>query len=266
MKDLKKLKSELKDTEERIAQIGPEREKLQERLEAAKKKHSQIETQITELRGERQDLLVAEEGLEDVNARLKEVRKSEEILEDEIQGLSRTIESLNTTDARLADLAIDLRKDIVKEGTLRPLVVEYNKLAPELAEVLKKIYAAIDTYRRDFNSPAQRVVEAHEGNIGPRILPGIWLPGEDPAPNYYDRAVEASKRQAQANEKTMKERYPDCRCFRCANYAGVSPHLTVHCEAIKGEIPGEILAGQKPTYPGDRWAMFYRQCSFTPVN
>lgn len=266
MKDLKKLKSELKTVEERLAQIDPEREKFGGRLEAARREHSQIQARIEELRGERQALLVEEGDLDDVNARLKEARKSVEILEDEIEGLSHKVESLKDEQDRLAPQAKDLKKEIFKESTIRPLIVEYNRLASQLAEVLKKLYAAIDNYRRDFDSPAHRVIEAHEGNIGPRILPGIWLPGEEPLPAHYDRSVEAEKLTAQANEKVMKEKYPGCKCFRCANYAGVSPHLSVHCHALKGEIPVEILSGQTPTYPGDRWSLFYRQCSFTPVS
>jgi hypothetical protein len=93
----------------------------------------------------------------------------------------------------------------------------------------------------------------------------MWLPGEDPVPAHYDRTEEASKLTAQANEMIMKEKYSGCRCFRCANYAGVSPHLTVHCDAIKGEIPREILAGQTPNRNEEQWRMFYLQCSFTPA-
>ena len=266
MKDLNKLKSELKDVEERIAQIDPEREKLGERLEAARRKHSQIETQIAELRGERQDLLVDESDLDDVNARIKETRKSEEILEDEIEGLSRKIASLEDEENRLAHNAKDLRKEIFKEGTIRPLMVEYNRLASQLGGVLRQFQATLAEYKRTFESPAHRIAGDHDGNTGPLRLPGMWLPGEDPVPAHYDRTEEASKLTAQANEMIMKEKYSGCRCFRCANYAGVSPHLTVHCDAIKGEIPREILEGQKTLPPLGRWETFRHQCSFTPVD
>jgi hypothetical protein len=126
-------------------------------------------------------------------------------------------------------------------------MVEYNRLASQLAGVLKKFQATLAEYKRAFESPAHRIAGDHDGNTGPLRLPGMWLPGEDPVPAHYDRTEEASKLTAQANEMIMKEKYSGCRCFRCANYAGVSPHLTVHCDAIKGEIPREILAGQTRT-------------------
>ncbi|MBP7527554.1 MAG: hypothetical protein KA801_06510 [Syntrophorhabdaceae bacterium] len=266
MKEIKKMESELKTVEERIGQIAPERKRLGERFETAKENHSRIESRIAELRNERQEILVAEGDLEDVNARIKETRKSGEILEDEIEGLSRKLASLEVEETRLAAGAKDLRKEIFKEGTIRPLVVEYNRLAPQLAETLKRFHTAMGEYKRTFGSPAQRLIADQEGNIGPRLLPGMWLPGEDPVPDYYDRAVEAEKLTALANERLIKEKYSGCRCFKCANYVGVSPHLTVHCHAIKGEIPREILAGQTPNSREERWAMFYRQCSFTPVS
>jgi hypothetical protein len=124
----------------------------------------------------------------------------------------------------------------------------------------------MDEYKRTFDSPAHRIVMDYKGNIGPGRLPGMWLPGDNPVPDYYDRTVEGDKLQTQANESHIKSKYPDCRCFRCAGYAGVSPYMTVHCGRIQGEIPVEILAGQTPNSHEERWRLFYRQCSFTPAS
>lgn len=266
MKEVKKMESELKTVQERIGQIAPERKRIEERFETAKKKHSEIESRIAELRGERQEILVAEGDLEDVNARLKEVRKSEEILEDEIEGLSRKLASLEIEETRLTARSTELRKEIFKEGTIRPAVVEYNRIAPQLAEILRRFHAAMGEYKRTFGSPAQRLIADQAGNIGPRLLPGMWLPGEDPVPDYYDRAAEAEKDAAQAREQQIKDAYPDCKCFRCTAYTGVLPDLSVRCSRLGGEVPREMLIGKTPARNSEAARQFFDRCSLTPVS
>lgn len=262
MKEVKEMKSELKTVQERIGEIAPEKERIRERLDVAKQKHSQIESQISDLRNERQDILVVEGDLDNVNVRLKETRKLEEILEDEIEGLSRKFSSLEAEEPRLADQAKELRKEIFKEETLRPLIAEYNRLAPELAEVLKRFAAAADTYIRTFNSPAHRIFLDQGINAGPRSLPGMWLPGDEPVPEYYNRGIEAERLVARARVEQIKNTYPDCRCFKCASLAGVEADLTVRCSRLGDQVPREILNGLNPSQ-GTR---AYIMCVFTPVS
>lgn len=266
MKDIKKMESELKTVQKRIVEIQPEKKKLEERLEAAKKNHSRIESRITELRNERQDILVAEGDLEDVNTRLKEIRKSGEILEDEIEGLSRRLASLEVEETRLAAQSKELGKEIFKEKTIRPLVIEYNRIAPELAETLKGFQAAMETYIRTFDSPGHRILLDQQANTGPRSLPGIWLPGEEPVPEYYNAAVESEKLAAQERERHVRNQYPDCRCFRCTSYAGVLPDLTIRCGLLGSEVPREVLSGKTPARDSEAARQFFLRCSFTPVS
>lgn len=260
MKGTEAHNEELQWVKERIQQIAPEREKIKERLETAKKKHSQVESRIAEIRKERQSVLVDEGNLEDVNARLKEVRKSDELLEDEIEGLSRKLSDLDKEEQDLTAKLTALRKKIFKEETVIPLVAKYNKLAPELAEILAKLDEAIDVYIKTFNSQGNKLIRSNKDNYGILSLPAIWMYEEEPIPEYYNRIATAERIQGKNNERHVMDSYPACKCFGCAEYAGVLFDLTVRCKRLAGQVPQEILLGQN----AQRKTPETERCSFTP--
>jgi len=260
MKEAGGLKKELQETQERIQQIAPDRERIKQRLDSAKRKHSQVESQITELRKERQTVLVDEGDLEDVNIRLKAVRKSDELLEDEIEGLFRKLSDLDKEEQNLSVNSIALRKKIFKEETVNPLVAKYNKLAPELADILTQLDEAADTYRRRFDSQGNKLLRSNKDSYGILSLPAIWMYEEEPIPEYYNRIATGERLQGKNNERHMIDKYPACKCFGCGEYTGVLPDFTVRCKRLGGKVPEDILLGQT----AQRRTPEIDRCSFTP--
>jgi hypothetical protein len=244
MKNIKELKKELQEAEARLPQIGIDKKSIMDRLETAKRKHSRVESQIENLRKERQTILVDGGGLEDVNARLKEVRESDEHLEDEITGLTNKLSSLDKEERNLAAKATDLGKQILKEGTVRPLVEKYNEVASELAKVLALLYEAIHVYKKTFFSTGDKLVRSNPDNFGIHSLPAVWMYGEEPIPEHHNGIAIGMRLENEDRRKHMKAQYPECKCFECAEYAGVDQTFMVRCKRLEGEVPKSILTGQ----------------------
>jgi len=246
MKKVKALRNELSEIENRLFQTGVELEQAQQRLDATKKKEAQAESYVLKLRSERQDLLVDGGSLEEINALIDTARKFEELLGDEIEGLSRKITRLGDEDKRLSVRKTELQKDIFREDEIRPLVVKYNELAPQLAGILMQLDAAAWRYRKTFSTAGQRLVQS-----GPDVdyhlvhaVPGIWLYGEEPVPAYYDRKLSVDKYELMAVDETMRAKYPDCNCFKCTGFVKVNKDFTCSCSRLQGIIPRTVLTGQ----------------------
>lgn len=247
METVKELKEKLQKVQGRLRELPTERDRIQQRLDTAKEKHSQIESQITKLRKERQATLVDEGHLEDVNTRLKEVRKMDEVLEDEIEGLSGKLSELDKEKQYLEANEVDLRKNIFKKEKIRPLVGKYNEKASELANILIGIDDAAHEYRHTFSSQGGKLIQSYSDNTnnhGVVSLPAIWMFGEEPLSEHYNRSTVVAGLNKKDAERFMKDKYPNCKCFQCPGYDGTGETYTVHCNLIGGTVTQDILLGQ----------------------
>jgi hypothetical protein len=261
-KELNRLKKELKSMEDRLSEIPDEKEGFAQRLKAAQKKDAEADSRIEALRKERQAAIVAGGDVETLTAKMKEIVEYDDLVEDEIAGLTSKLSDLDEEEKKLAVNVKDLGKKIFREETVRPLVDEYNTRAAQLAKTLTEIQRTQRLYAKTFSSSGQALFFSYPNvtGFGVQSLPGMWMRDEQPISEHFNRTVTANELAGEEREEDIKGKYPDCKCFRCDAYTGVDYEGKVRCNRLGGPVPQDILLGQAK----QRHAPEAERCMFGP--
>jgi hypothetical protein len=199
------------------------------------------------MRKERQDLLADGGDTKKINARIEENRHRDELIEDEIVGLTQKIDRLEKEAGTLSARRIVVKETLLKEEVARPLVDRYNELATAMTEVLTDLDEALaefDTLQIP-GRPQNVLTRSSDGNPMPHVISLIGFEGELPQPHAFDRGKISAARRMKQRHEDIEGRYPRCECFKCGDYLGFvsSDAPFPSCSRIRGPIPPELLVG-----------------------
>lgn len=246
MNKVGQLNKEIKATEEQLSEIGTQKAILTGRLDEARENLALVKSRTEALRKERQGILVDGGEPEEATLRLREIKNSVDLLEDEIEGITERLSYLSEEEGNLKIALVDLRKTAFKEGMIRPLVDEYNHLAPALAKTLSDIDKRSHEYVRLFHSAGAKLVHSNPNTATHTIqsLPALWMHGEDPKPEYYNRINAAKEAALEDLERNLRQMHPDCVCWSCGERGEVFQWGEMSCKALRGIIPQKIITGR----------------------
>lgn len=123
------------------------------RIRDARGRSSEIEKEITSLREQRQTALAKGEDGSELSRKMKEIADESELKNDEITGLNNQLHKLKTEEAKLSSEFLRLKRRVPQLQTLI-LAQEYNKLAAQLAEVVKELNKTSWQIEHDGNNGA----------------------------------------------------------------------------------------------------------------
>jgi chromosome segregation ATPase len=263
----------------RIPENQKETEQTTQRLQKAEIQAARFEDNWEALRKERQKVLAEQTDPSKINKQIKDLKEQREMMEDETIGLNERLSILKGEKETLEREKVEVERDILKEETIRPLLVKYNKIAQQLALLLDDMEVAIFQYGLlsyaglEANKPP--VISSRVGSAEPwaesalSSIPSLAINGEPTQAHIYDRrgVVERLKEQyikdrrernnkaweEQAKRKDevqafLEQKYKTADCLKCKHYRGAvlgsEGDDTLTCESFSRGIPEEILTGK----------------------
>ncbi len=186
--NIQETKEELDRIESRRTQAIQEKTECGKKLTIAEKGLSARGNQVAAAREKRQTALANGGDPAKLNAKIRDLRLEDELIEDTIIGLRKKLASLDEEIPRLYREANGLKQILLKEETARPLIDEYNSLAKQMADVLTRLHQTITDYGRltilgKSTGPLFRKDYGHELPI---ILFPIGFPEEPKQPLLWD--------------------------------------------------------------------------------
>jgi len=179
---IEEAKKELHRIESRRPRAIEEKTACQKALLRAEKGLSARGIQARAAREERQEALANGVSPAKLNAKVRDLRLEDELVEDEVIGLRTKLARLDEEIPRLYGEANGLKQIILKEESARPLMEEYNDLARKMSDVLTGLHQTIVDFRKVAipGKPAPLLFRRLYGQELPLILFPIAFPEDDP--------------------------------------------------------------------------------------
>ncbi len=186
--NIQETKEELDRIESRRTQAIQEKTECGKKLTIAEKGLSARGNQVAAAREKRQTALANGVDPAKLNAKIRDLRLEDELIEDTIIGLRKKLASLDEEIPRLYREANGLKQNILKEESARPLMEEYNDLARKMADVLTKLHETITDYSGLAipGKPVGLLFHKHYGHELPTIIFPIGFPEEPKQPLIWD--------------------------------------------------------------------------------
>jgi len=189
---MKSPETALQEIEERISGNHKETADAVKRLTVAEQLYKDSSANYEQTRKKRQMALAKREETKDLDKAIRQAGEEKDRLEDEIAGLKTMIDALKAEGQGLQGQVMPLKRKIVIETKLSPLVEEYNTLAGQLAVVLEKLERSLFFEYGPVAGPGNPPVVFSSRITGGSALdavPALWTEGPEQRCLYERRAL-----------------------------------------------------------------------------